>query len=197
MEDLCPINQTEQLQPKGQDPENCDAFALTAIVSEPPALAAAQSQHQHMHLRRQRSMLDYSSETRSKQMTPITIEIGNPTFSKNTTQQAKENFENQYENLQCIKNLSCSIDTIFAQAKSVVNLTDEKSLVENPQCSQVNKNEISPTHNLEIQHPVDSSGDSLKSDYVVLNEVMTDKNQIVGENSSESRQTDLKRRICL
>ena len=64
MEDLCPINQTEQLQPiKGQDPKNCDAFALTAIVSEPPALAAAQSQHQHMHLRRQRSMLDYSSET--------------------------------------------------------------------------------------------------------------------------------------
>ena len=147
-----------------------------------------------MHLRKQRSMLDYSSETRSKQMTPITIEIGNPKFSKNTTQ---ENFENQHENLQCMKNLSCSIDTIFAEAKSVVNVTDKKSFVENPQCSQVNKNEISPTHNLEIQPPVDSSGDSLKSDYVVLNEVMTDKNQIVGENSSESRQTDLKRRICL
>jgi hypothetical protein len=33
MEDLCPINQTKHLQPKGQDPENCDASALTAIVS--------------------------------------------------------------------------------------------------------------------------------------------------------------------
>jgi hypothetical protein len=79
LKDLCPINQA-----KGQDPENCDASALTAIMSEQHALAAAQSQPQHMQVRKKRSILDYSSETRT---TPVTIEIGNPTFSKNTTQE--------------------------------------------------------------------------------------------------------------
>ena len=79
------------------------------------ALAAAQSQPQHMQVRKRRSILDYSSETR----TPVTIEIGNPTFSKNTTQ---ENCENQDQNLQCMKNLPNSIDSIFAKAKSVVKI---------------------------------------------------------------------------
>ena len=82
LKDLCPINQA-----KGQDPENCDASALTAIMSEHHALAAAQSQPQHMQVRKKRSMLEYNSKTQSKQTTPITIEIGNQTFSKNTTQE--------------------------------------------------------------------------------------------------------------
>ena len=193
----------------------------TAIMSEHHALASAESQPQRMQARKRRSILDYSSETRD----PVTIGTENPTFSKNTTQ---EYCENQNQNLQCMKDLPNSIDSIFAKAKSVVKIEGvtqaNKVIAEvwDPRKSQLfndrprfqnvkDRKVFFPTSpewfhlgsrdaplvrdvrkiaHLEILPQTDSSGDSFQSDYVMLKKAMTDKNQIVGGNSSDKLETD-------
>jgi hypothetical protein len=84
-------------------------------MSEHHSLASAESQPQRMQARKRRSILDYSSEMRD----PVTIGTKNKTFSKNTTQEYCEN-----QNLQCMKDLPTSIDSVFAKAKSVVKLEE-------------------------------------------------------------------------
>ena len=100
------------------DHQSNSSTLKTAIMA---SLASAESrdtesQPQRMQAKKRRSMFDYTSEMRD----PVTIGTRNKTFSKNTTQ---ENCENQ--NLQCMKDLPTSIDSVFAKAnKSAVKLEE-------------------------------------------------------------------------